>query len=238
MPVKVGVWNRFVFVNLSGDAGDLLAWLEDVPTLLAAYGFSEQTMGPKSDFVLALNWKTVVDNNLDGYHIPMTHHDTIHRKMKTNGIDMSQGGLTTSVGWYPMREGTLGSMPAPLEHCPEYMRTRSVLVAVYPTLVLSADPSGSFLISRVSPIDVGKTEVSVWAYGSFSETGGDDDEEANRQASEEGARIVQEDYAVCRRVEQGLRSRFHRDGPVHMLELQSQGLHRWIAHTLSKPSIP
>jgi choline monooxygenase len=232
--VRVGSWNRFVFVNLSDDAEDLLNWLETVPALLAPYDLEGLEPGPGTQTTYPFNWKTVMDNNLDGYHIPMAHHETIHRRLEAKGIEMGRGPKNTSTGSYPMRLSTLTDMGSDRAQLPGDLQTRSLMVAVYPTLIFSADPGGSFFVTSITPLAVDRTKVSVRTYarrGAFATNG-----EAGQQAAAEGTRIMDEDYAVCLGIEQGLRSRFYQGGPVHNLELQSQGLHRWLIRNLGVAS--
>ena len=67
-----------------------------------------------------------------------------------------------------------------------------------------------------NPISLGRSRARVWNYS--PNPGGD------HRADFEMLKAVQaEDYAICERVQQGLRSRSYRPGPQHYLELRVRG---------------
>lgn len=72
-PLNVQLWRGFVFVNMDAEAGplmDAIAPLESRMQHLA----SEHFRNPRvSSHEMQCNWKTYVDNYLEGYHVPVLH---------------------------------------------------------------------------------------------------------------------------------------------------------------------
>jgi choline monooxygenase len=72
-PLKVETWRGFVFVNMDAEAAPLMeaiAPLERRMQHLAA----ERFQNPRaSSHIMRCNWKTYVENYLEGYHIPVLH---------------------------------------------------------------------------------------------------------------------------------------------------------------------
>ncbi|HEY5337704.1 MAG TPA: aromatic ring-hydroxylating dioxygenase subunit alpha [Rhizomicrobium sp.] len=73
MPLKCESWRGFIFINMDMNAEPLLkviapldARTRDIP--LENFSFSRQTTHD-----IACNWKTYVENYLEGYHIPLVH---------------------------------------------------------------------------------------------------------------------------------------------------------------------
>ncbi len=73
LPIRVDTWGPLVFVNLSGDAPPLLEVLGKIPEETAPFQFGPMRMIKRVDYPVASNWKTYVDNYLEGYHVPIAH---------------------------------------------------------------------------------------------------------------------------------------------------------------------
>jgi len=72
-PVRVEELCGLVFVNLDDDAAPLADLVGDLPQRLAPYRIESLTsFGPPGDGQPA-NWKVVVENYIEGYHIPIAH---------------------------------------------------------------------------------------------------------------------------------------------------------------------
>jgi choline monooxygenase len=72
-PVRLEVWRGFVFVNINGQAGPLEDLVAPLGRLMDERGV---TVGPatlRRGHDLGCNWKTYVENYLEGYHIDMVH---------------------------------------------------------------------------------------------------------------------------------------------------------------------
>ncbi|HKM83625.1 MAG TPA: aromatic ring-hydroxylating dioxygenase subunit alpha [Candidatus Acidoferrum sp.] len=75
VPVRLDVWENFLFVNLDGKAAPLLDFLGKVAALAAPLKLTEKFhCFDRRIYTLNCNWKVYVDNYLDGgYHVPHAH---------------------------------------------------------------------------------------------------------------------------------------------------------------------
>src|SRR5271154_6850679 len=74
VPVRVAIWEQFVFVTLSEKAPSLDHFLGDLPAKLAPLSLGKIKFFERKSYTLACNWKVYVDNYLDGgYHVPYLH---------------------------------------------------------------------------------------------------------------------------------------------------------------------
>ena len=74
VPVKVGTWEKFVFINLDPEAAPLSAFLGGLARRAAPLGLSKLHYFDRRVYDLHCNWKVFVDNFLDGgYHVPHLH---------------------------------------------------------------------------------------------------------------------------------------------------------------------
>jgi len=72
-PVRTEVWAGLIFVNLDADARELLQSLGDLPQQAARFGFEKMRLHDRRVYEMECNWKTYIDNYLEGYHLPSVH---------------------------------------------------------------------------------------------------------------------------------------------------------------------
>ena len=72
-PVRVEEWFNLVFVNLDADARPLRDCLGELPRQAEKFPFTEMKLFERRTYDMKCNWKTYVDNYLEGYHLPSVH---------------------------------------------------------------------------------------------------------------------------------------------------------------------
>jgi len=77
VPIRVDLWENFVFVNLDGKAEPLAEFLGKVPSVVRPLQLTEKLhYFDRRVYTLNCNWKVYVDNYLDGgYHVPHAHKE-------------------------------------------------------------------------------------------------------------------------------------------------------------------
>ena len=107
-PMLVETWGPMVFVNLDLDAAPLDETLGQLPEELAAHGVDPalyEYRGRSREWVVAANWKIVVENFLECYHCPVAH------KSFSSLIDVDPDAYGLHTGrWFstPVRPRPLG----------------------------------------------------------------------------------------------------------------------------------
>lgn len=106
-PVHCEVWESFVFVNLSVTPEETLAeYLAPVSTEIGRYDFTGFTPAFSYRIDEAVNWKTLQEAQLEGWHLPYLHEKTLARAVKTEGNQYRHA----SIELYGLH-GVLGSPP-------------------------------------------------------------------------------------------------------------------------------
>jgi len=72
-PVRTEVWAELIFVNLDPEAEPLLRSLGDLPKQAAGFEFEKMQLHDRRVYEMECNWKTYIDNYLEGYHLPSVH---------------------------------------------------------------------------------------------------------------------------------------------------------------------
>jgi choline monooxygenase len=73
VPVRVEEWFNLIFVNLDADARPLSESLGELPRQAAKFQFERMKRFERRTYKMNCNWKTYVDNYLEGYHLPSVH---------------------------------------------------------------------------------------------------------------------------------------------------------------------
>ena len=77
VPVRVDTWGPIVFVCFDEQAPPLDVWLGDLPERLAGYRLDKwqpaHLDGATATFDVAANWKLIIENFAEYYHLPWVH---------------------------------------------------------------------------------------------------------------------------------------------------------------------
>ncbi len=66
-------WSNLIFVNLDPDAEPLVNSLGQLAKQAERFGFAGMKLFERRTYDMKCNWKTYVDNYLEGYHLPSVH---------------------------------------------------------------------------------------------------------------------------------------------------------------------
>ncbi len=72
-PLRVEIWRGLVFVALTADAPSFADWVAPLDKRLGGADWSGHVVSLRRTHELACNWKTYVENYLEGYHVPDVH---------------------------------------------------------------------------------------------------------------------------------------------------------------------
>ena len=208
--LRLGVWERFVFVNVDGSAPPLDSYLEDVPELLDQHGIKDLAAAVRIDDAIDVNWKLLVDNALDDYHLPEVHPNSLQPGLEGMKLQEYIGVRSTSILCMPLNK--LGLEPYQIRANLRKEQSQSTYaIDVFPNLTIVALPDGGVSTLRFDPIDVRRTAIQFRSYSHSSQNNEVDDEAFL-------STILKEDYEIVRRLQQGVLSQHFRPGPRHYLE--------------------
>jgi phenylpropionate dioxygenase-like ring-hydroxylating dioxygenase large terminal subunit len=149
------LWNGFIYVNLDGDAPAFER--PKLEGLLAAYAPETFRLVHVAEEVWHTNWKCLVENFMEGYHLSVVHPQTLHGYTPTGMARKlpSGEGFTAYAANYPEGIAPRG-MGAP--GLSDEERMRSTLFALFPTQV--ASQAASLLVSlMLFPLSASQVRV-------------------------------------------------------------------------------
>ncbi len=200
------LWQGFIYVNLDGDAEPFSYPALD--GLLANYDSERFRIAHVAEEVWNTNWKCLVENFMEGYHLSVVHPQTLHSYTPTGlARKLESGdGFTSYAANYPKSIPSRG-MGAP--NLTQDERLRSTLFALFPTQVVSQ--AASLLVSiSIFPMNAGQIRVK-WTLSTYG-TDLDDDTVAQRIALWE--KVNQEDREKLERMQIALASEHALSGPL------------------------
>ena len=200
VPLRVEVWEDFIFVNFAQDAQSLSAYLGKIPEQARGFAFAGLKFAERRDYVIDCNWKVYVDNYLEGYHIPIAHPGLMRE------IDYAQY-RTDTYRYYSQQFAPIRAMKASDAQERFYTPGTGLQEALYfwifPNLMLNIYPD-NISTNVIVPLSVDKTlTIFEWF---FHEVDSPKTKERIAKAVAFSDEVQQEDILLCQNVQKGLRS--------------------------------
>jgi Rieske 2Fe-2S family protein len=231
LPMRLVEWQGQVFVDASGAAPPLVDRLRGLHEVVAPYGLDALVTAAGHEYVVAANWKVLIENYQECYHCSMIHPELCQVSPPDSGDNLEPGP-----GWVGGRldlrsdaetmsfDGSSGGTLLP--GLGERELHSVMYAAVLPNLLLSLHPD--YVMSHLLvPLDVDHTAVTCsWAFARAA---------VERPGFDPGYAVDfwdltnRQDWAACESVQRGLHSPGYRPGP---LAPEEDGVHqfvRWMA---------
>jgi choline monooxygenase len=91
-PVRVECWRGLVFVAMDAEIAALAEWVAPLERRVAGRGWGEVEVALQRRHRIACNWKTYVENYLEGYHVP-TIHPSLDAEIDSARYTVTMDGL-------------------------------------------------------------------------------------------------------------------------------------------------
>ena len=214
-PVPTEEWFNLVFVNLDPNAKPLRESLGDLPRQAEKFPFTAMKLVERRSYDMKCNWKTYVDNYLEGYHLPSVHPG-LNRELDFNAYVVEPYPCHVRQ-FSPIR----GAQPG--DTTPRrYQETREDLTTDYfwafPNWMLNCYPDNVSL-NIVQPIEPERTLAIFEWYLPEKDCGS----EAAKASVAFSHQIQIEDVGICEAVQRNLRSRSYSRGRFSVT--QEKGVH-------------
>ncbi len=211
VPVQVAMWGPTIWVNVGTDAPSFEEWFEGLPAQAASHGLDIDACGYAFDktWTIATNWKVFQENATECYHCAPCHPQL------SRVIDTDRNMQTLEVpGRYrvytriPLRATAVTSRvsAAGSDRVPDY-HFHWIFPTTYVQYV-SMHTEGSEVATGfdIGTVNVRSVNEIVFRHIGFLPSGLDDETVARRRAEMEADPTVDQDVALCERVQIGHRS--------------------------------
>ncbi|HYZ64145.1 MAG TPA: aromatic ring-hydroxylating dioxygenase subunit alpha [Acetobacteraceae bacterium] len=165
LPVATAVWCDQVFVRLSTEGPSFEEHITPLARRWRAYDLSLLRYGFHVPYEVAANWKLVVQNFLDTYHLPFLHPQLGTVAQAKNYDDVNEGdtaiGISYRAGGVEKDKGDL-DMPS-FPDLPARERAAQDILLLYPNTLLEL-VAGHLLFIRIDPAGAALTREVMSGY--------------------------------------------------------------------------
>ncbi|MDT1064108.1 aromatic ring-hydroxylating dioxygenase subunit alpha [Paracoccus sp. CPCC 101403] len=160
------IWNGFIYVNLDDDAAPLAPRLGQLENMLGNYDPSRMRIVRSFEEDWHTNWKCLVENFMEAYHLSVVHPETLHPYTPTglSRKSMSDDSFTSYCANYPETAASRGAGAPGLT---DDERKRSTLFNLFPTQI--ASQAATLLVSfSIKPLAVDRIRVR-WTMSTYGD---------------------------------------------------------------------
>lgn len=205
---NIQLWQGFIYCNLDADAAPFGSESTPLDDLLAPYETEGFRVVHTAEENWHTNWKCLVENFMEGYHLSVVHPQTLHGYTPTGLAkkSVSGPGFTSYCANYPdgIESRGLGAPGLTLDE-----RQRSSLFARFPTQV--ASQAASLLVSiSIFPLAADLIRVK-WTMSTY---GDDLDAETIATRIKLWEEVNREDREKLERMQLALKSQHAQTGPL------------------------
>jgi Rieske 2Fe-2S family protein len=213
--VRAGVWDGFLWVNLSNSGPSLDAQLADLPEKFAPWKMGDLRRGAALEYDIPANWKLILQNFSECLHCPNLHpvlnklshylsgeNEPLRPSYMGGRMDLSPGVETMSM------DGARSCEYLPSLSAEE--RRRVYYYAVFPNLLISAHPD-YVMVHTLWPLAHDRTKLVCEFLFHPSELNSGTFEPLN--VLNFWDMTNKQDWFVCELAQQGISSRGYTPGP-------------------------
>jgi glycine betaine catabolism A len=221
LPVRLAVWQGFVFVTLARHGPDLEASLVDLPGHLARFPIASLRRARRIEYDVAANWKVIAENYSECYHCPGVHPQLNRLTPYDRGQNLVSHGPWAG-GWMELVDdaqtmsvdgGAHGRPPLP--GLPDDDLRKIHYFVIWPNLLLSVHPD-YVLTHQVRPVDAEHSRVVCeWLFDPDTMARADFDPS---DAVDFWDLTNRQDWRVCELQQTGTRSRAYVPGRYTLME--------------------
>jgi len=234
VPIAIGSWGGFLFVNFDPDAAPLSDYLGDLPERVAPYRLDQMACTRRKEYLIECNWKLFVENAKESYHIATVHRQTINKyaSARSSGywVEDAKGeycitfaqhensmALLKGDGGFPIIESLAGRREAEGTTAP----------LIYPSTYLACTIDCAWYL-ELHPLGPSRTRLIHGALFPRDRLARNDFEEVAKNYYKRWDITVEEDIVASERQQRGLDSPFARAGRFSYREPLVHVIDNWI----------
>jgi Rieske 2Fe-2S family protein len=251
IPVRAAEWHGWMFLNLSGDAPELGAWVGELDSFLDTWQPERLVERARHEYVIQANWKIVIENFRECYHCPSIHPELSRVSPPNNGRRFDRmslvrrGGATSglpSVGngmtLAPFAEtmSISGSSTAMRIEGVGDEHARTIYYFTLMSNMLVSPHPDYVMVHRMVPLSHAETYVEC--YWLFDPTAAEQPDFDPAFAEEFWDVTNKQDWKACESTYRGMLSGGYRPGPFAPHEVSVWGFQAAIAESYLEGALP
>jgi len=222
-------WQGFIFFSMDASAIWPSGLLSSLESQIANYHMDEMHYAIHIEEIWECNWKSLVENFMDGYHLSVVHPQTLHPLTPT-GLCKKLPGSNAYTAYSAQYANTAPEREHHHSDVTDSERRQSQLFCIFPSLVasLSAD---TLVYLSVQPLEVNRVFVK-WGISVFES---ELTEKELTERVEKWKEINREDHWILQRLTAGLNSKKFTNGPLALDDYEGtlRDFHQYLRKELS-----
>ena len=223
------IWQGFIFVNADENAVNPWQSLDTLHSLISNYHIEDFHHIDTFEEQWDCNWKSLVENFMDAYHLSVVHTETLRHLTPTKLCEK----LGHDTGWTAYAANYAKNAPRRLEHHPSLtpdQQHQSRLFCIFPGLLVSISADTAVYLS-LQPNGTNKINVK-WGLSSYEPDLSEGEKEGRTRKWQA---INAEDHSILRRLQLGMESKFYQPGPLATDNVEGalRDFHCFLAQSLS-----
>ena len=228
-PIRLEIWDGFVFVNLSTGSIGLSEYLGDLPEALESYNLADMVCVRRLEYDLACNWKIYLENAMEDYHTPYVHRQSIGAQHTVPEASHGAWG-----GVHMPSEKTIAVLAEDIGHAfPQIPSLKgkpaggTYFLAIYPSTFFALTQDCMWWLQQF-PQGPARTKVVVGSCFPRTTAARADFAEKANYYYRRWDKSLPEDNAISERQQAGLRSSFASPGRLSVREPMVRDIANWI----------
>lgn len=203
--LRLEVWQGLIFVNLDQNAEALAPRLESLRQGIGKFSLAEMEVVHTYDDEVDCNWKVLVENFCESYHVFRLHKTTLEPDTPTSSVEVLPDG--SAYNHHTMRCVTAASTNKEDD--------REHLSCIYPSLTFAIRTASTIWLS-ILPLTYNRLRLRAWIAKDLS--AGRATESEIKAEMELVAAFMAEDKVINTGVQKGLESGVGNCGPLNEME--------------------
>jgi Rieske 2Fe-2S family protein len=227
LPVRTEIVHGMIFVNFDGSAQPLSETIPDLLALLAPWGIEDMEPVYASEIGGQFNWKTMVENANEAYHVLATHRESF------NGIAPAEKSYSTDNdgrAWMDLYTPYVSTDAMPsgpvIPGLPAWASERLSFYALHPNFLISL-AADSVIIYHTTIDGPERTRFTWTMYAPKALREWEGFEAYMAAVGPWMDQVNREDLGSCEGVHRGMKSDGWRPGRYSLLEKPVWQFHNW-----------
>lgn len=226
-PVRTAQWNNLIFANLDSGSASLIEFLGELTKQAERFHFPSMKLFERKTYDMKCNWKTYIDNYLEGYHLPSVHPG-LNRELHYSAYIVEP--YANHVRQFSPIRGPQPGDPTQRRYSDARDDLTTDYFWIFPNWMLNCYPDNVSL-NLILPLESERTLAIFEWYLREEDFANPSARDAVRFSDE----IQMEDVAICEAVQKNLHSRsYHRGRYSVKQEKGVHAFHRMYAEWMAK----
>jgi phenylpropionate dioxygenase-like ring-hydroxylating dioxygenase large terminal subunit len=229
LPVRMAVWEGFIFLNFDDEAPDLATYLGDYPELLASHRFSDMICTWRDEINVACNWKLLLENAMESYHTGSVHAATVGAQTSVTFRGRGEWHAIQVQSRTSIATLDTSDMPPfpPISGLSQQALQGAFFTVIEPMTQFACAQDSMWWLA-VRPVAVDRTVLSLGGCFPSSTVALSDFAARVQPYYDRWRQVAHEDVEILEKQQRGLRSHKFRPGPLSRRDDVVHAMNDWI----------